>query len=98
MELITLEWSKPTIYHLIKFLQNGHYEATHFLCYYYYGGMIYAALKNWGRAVYFFEVVSIVIAFIMSLHLLYVYILGTILTKYLLQSWRKFEKAQTNYM
>ncbi|XP_072021540.1 COP9 signalosome complex subunit 3-like isoform X2 [Amphiura filiformis] len=36
--------------------EGGHYEATHFLCYYYYGGMIYAALKNWGRAVYFFEV------------------------------------------
>ncbi|XP_077979780.1 COP9 signalosome complex subunit 3-like [Glandiceps talaboti] len=32
------------------------YDATHFLCYYYYGGMIYSALKKWDRAIYFFEV------------------------------------------
>ncbi|XP_022101393.1 COP9 signalosome complex subunit 3-like [Acanthaster planci] len=36
--------------------EGGLFDATHFLCYYYYGGMIYAALKKWGRAVYFFEV------------------------------------------
>lgn len=28
----------------------------YFLLYYYYGGMIYAALKNWERALYFLEI------------------------------------------
>ncbi|XP_072168600.1 COP9 signalosome complex subunit 3-like [Diadema setosum] len=36
--------------------EGGHFDATHFLCFYYYGGMIYTALKNWDRAAYFFEV------------------------------------------
>nr|XP_054763667.1 COP9 signalosome complex subunit 3-like [Lytechinus pictus] len=36
--------------------EGGHFDSTHFLCYYYYGGMIYTALKNWDRAGYFFEV------------------------------------------
>nr|CAB3232897.1 COP9 signalosome complex subunit 3 [Phallusia mammillata] len=35
--------------------ENGWYECKHFLCYYYYGGMIYAAMKNYSRALYFFE-------------------------------------------
>lgn len=34
----------------------GPSEVKYFLLYYYYGGMIYAALKNWDRALYFFEV------------------------------------------
>ena len=36
--------------------QGGQFDAKHFLLYYYYGGMIYAALKNYDRALYFFEV------------------------------------------
>lgn len=36
--------------------ENEQYDAKHFLLYYYYGGMIYAALKNYERALYFFEV------------------------------------------
>uniref|UniRef100_T1ITU9 COP9 signalosome complex subunit 3 n=1 Tax=Strigamia maritima TaxID=126957 RepID=T1ITU9_STRMM len=36
--------------------ENGKFEAKHFLLYYYYAGMIYTALKNYGRALYFFEV------------------------------------------
>lgn len=35
--------------------ENGAYDAKHFLCYYYYGGMIYTGLKNFERALYFFE-------------------------------------------
>ena len=38
------------------FLQNGYFDAKHFLLYYYYGGVIYAALKNYERSLYFFEV------------------------------------------
>lgn len=35
--------------------ENGHFDVKYFLLYYYYGGMIYAALKNFDRALYFFE-------------------------------------------
>uniref|UniRef100_A0A671PVM7 COP9 signalosome complex subunit 3-like n=1 Tax=Sinocyclocheilus anshuiensis TaxID=1608454 RepID=A0A671PVM7_9TELE len=35
--------------------ENGAYDAKHFLCFYYYGGMIYTGLKNSERALYFFE-------------------------------------------
>uniref|UniRef100_A0A8C6BX23 COP9 signalosome complex subunit 3 n=1 Tax=Monodon monoceros TaxID=40151 RepID=A0A8C6BX23_MONMO len=35
--------------------ENGAYEAKHFLCYYYYGGMVYTGLKNFERALYFYE-------------------------------------------
>lgn len=35
--------------------ESGQYDAKYFLLYYYYGGMIYAALKNYERAVFFFE-------------------------------------------
>lgn len=38
--------------------QGGHFDVKHFLVYYYYGGMIYAALKNFKRAAFFFEIVS----------------------------------------
>ena len=31
-------------------------DAKYFLLYYYYGGMVYAAMKNYDRALYFFEV------------------------------------------
>ena len=41
--------------------ENGAYDAKHFLCYYYYGGMIYTGLKNFERALYFFEQVPTVI-------------------------------------
>ena len=40
-------------------LQGGHYEAKDFLLYYYYGGMIYTALKDYEKALYMFEIVSI---------------------------------------
>ncbi|KAL5018335.1 hypothetical protein ScPMuIL_004057 [Solemya velum] len=36
--------------------EGGHYDTKDFLLYYYYGGMIYVALKNYARALYFFEV------------------------------------------
>lgn len=36
--------------------EGGHYDAKDFLLYYYYGGMIYTALKSYDRALYFFEV------------------------------------------
>uniref|UniRef100_A0A8C1A1T9 COP9 signalosome complex subunit 3 n=2 Tax=Cyprinus carpio TaxID=7962 RepID=A0A8C1A1T9_CYPCA len=35
--------------------ENGAYDAKHFLCYYYYGGMIYTGLKDFERALYCFE-------------------------------------------
>lgn len=36
--------------------QDGNHDAKYFLLYYYYGGMIYTAVKNYERALYFFEV------------------------------------------
>ncbi|XP_074111572.1 COP9 signalosome subunit 3 [Cotesia typhae] len=36
--------------------EGGQFESKYFLLYYYYGGMIYTALKNYDRALYFFEV------------------------------------------
>lgn len=39
--------------------ENGAYDAKHFLCYYYYGGMIYTGLKNFERALYFYEQVGL---------------------------------------
>lgn len=36
--------------------ESGHYDAKHFLLYYYYGGLIYTAVKNYDRALYFYEV------------------------------------------
>lgn len=39
-------------------VQSGQYDAKHFLLYYYYGGMIYTAVKNYDRAQFFFEIVS----------------------------------------
>ncbi|XP_025083044.1 COP9 signalosome complex subunit 3-like [Pomacea canaliculata] len=35
--------------------EGGHYDAKDFLLYFYYGGMIYTALKIYTRALYFFE-------------------------------------------
>nr|XP_031532097.1 COP9 signalosome complex subunit 3 isoform X2 [Vicugna pacos] len=35
--------------------ENGAYDARHFLCYYYYGGMLYTGLKDFERALYFYE-------------------------------------------
>lgn len=35
--------------------ENRHFEAKHYLSYYYYGGMIYTALKKYKRALFFFE-------------------------------------------
>lgn len=37
-------------------LKDGNHDAKYFLLYYYYGGMIYTAMKNYERALYFFEV------------------------------------------
>lgn len=36
--------------------EEGQFDPKYFLLYYYYGGMIYTALKNYDRALYFFEV------------------------------------------
>ncbi|KAL8594125.1 COP9 signalosome complex subunit 3 [Nucella lapillus] len=35
--------------------ESGNYDARDFLSYFYYGGMVYTALKNYHRALYFFE-------------------------------------------
>ena len=40
--------------------QGGKFDAKPFLLYYYYGGMVYTALKNYERALYFYEVVSLI--------------------------------------
>lgn len=45
--------------------ENGAYDAKHFLCYYYYGGMIYTGLKNFERALYFYEQVFCFISSLM---------------------------------
>ncbi|XP_052265746.1 COP9 signalosome complex subunit 3-like [Dreissena polymorpha] len=37
--------------------EGDHYDAKDFLSYYYYGGMIYTALKQFERALYFLEIV-----------------------------------------
>ncbi|XP_053974322.1 COP9 signalosome complex subunit 3 [Hylaeus anthracinus] len=36
--------------------EGGQFDSKYFLLYYYYGGIIYTALKNYNRALYFFEV------------------------------------------
>ncbi|KAG7205429.1 hypothetical protein KM043_007422 [Ampulex compressa] len=36
--------------------EGGQFDSKYFLLYYYYGGMIYTAVKNYERALYFFEV------------------------------------------
>ncbi|XP_050394557.1 COP9 signalosome complex subunit 3 [Patella vulgata] len=36
--------------------EGGQYDAKDFLQYYYYGGMIYTALKKYDRSLYFFEI------------------------------------------
>lgn len=36
--------------------EDSNHDAKYFLLYYYYGGMIYTAVKNYDRALYFFEV------------------------------------------
>merc|ERR1712107_791610 len=38
------------------FVENGQFDAIYLLLYYYYGGCIYSALKNFDRALFFFEV------------------------------------------
>jgi len=37
-------------------IEKGYFDAKHFLLYYYYGGVIYATLKNYERSLYAFEV------------------------------------------
>lgn len=37
-------------------LIGSHFDAKYYLLYYYYGGMIYLAVRNLDRALYFFEV------------------------------------------
>lgn len=44
--------------------QGGHFDAKDLLLYYYYGGMIYTALKNNDRALYFYEIVRYLLNFI----------------------------------
>lgn len=47
--------------------ENGAYDARPFLCYYYYGGMIYTGLKNFERALYFYEQVGEISLYIMQM-------------------------------
>lgn len=42
---------------LIIFQGGQTFDTKSFLQYYYYGGMVYAAVKNYERALYFFEIV-----------------------------------------
>jgi len=37
--------------------ESGRFDAKDYLSYYYYGGMIFTAIKNYDKALYFFEVV-----------------------------------------
>ncbi|XP_043288045.1 COP9 signalosome complex subunit 3 [Venturia canescens] len=46
--------------------EGGQFDSKHFLLYYYYGGMIYTALKNYDRAFYFFEVCMTIPAMALS--------------------------------
>ncbi|XP_026326445.1 COP9 signalosome complex subunit 3 [Hyposmocoma kahamanoa] len=45
---------------------GGNNDSKHFLLYYFYGGMTYTAMKNYDRALYFFEVVVTVPAMVVS--------------------------------
>lgn len=36
--------------------ENKSFDVKYFLQYYYYGGMLYASLKQWERSLYFFEI------------------------------------------
>lgn len=47
------------MFYIYNLNQGGHYDAKDFLLYYYYGGMIYTALKDYEKALYMFEIVSI---------------------------------------
>lgn len=58
------DWYWQKIY--IWFQLGGSYDSKHFLLYYYYGGMIYTAMKNYNRALYFFEVVATVPSMVVS--------------------------------
>lgn len=40
----------------VPLYQDPNQDARYFLLYYYYGGMIYTAMKDYDRALYFFEV------------------------------------------
>ncbi|XP_055376294.1 COP9 signalosome complex subunit 3 [Condylostylus longicornis] len=50
-----------------------HVDSKYFLLYYYYGGMIYTAIKNYDRALYFFEVAISTPAMVMSCIMLEAY-------------------------
>jgi len=49
-----LTFLNTDINHISK--ENSHFDAVHLLLYYYYGGCIYAALKQFDRALYFLEI------------------------------------------
>ncbi|KAG9508932.1 COP9 signalosome complex subunit 3, partial [Fragariocoptes setiger] len=46
--------------------EDGHFDVKHLLLYYYYGGLIYAGMKNYDRALYFFEAVLTIPATVVS--------------------------------
>ncbi|XP_076060686.1 COP9 signalosome subunit 3 [Oratosquilla oratoria] len=46
--------------------EQGNYDVKYFLLYYYYGGMVYTAVKNYERAQYFFRVCITTPAFAVS--------------------------------
>lgn len=50
----------------LHLFQDNNHDAKYFLLYYYYGGMIYTAVKNYERALYFFEVAITTPALAMS--------------------------------
>lgn len=53
--------------------ENGVYDVKYFLCYYYYGGMIYIGLKNFERVFYFYEQVIIIFVMVVSYIMLELY-------------------------
>lgn len=62
MLCLTAKTFRPALPHLdadvtsIAVTEDSNQDAKNFLLYYYYGGMIYTALKNYERGLYFFEV------------------------------------------
>ena len=56
--VIYVSLERRVILYFCFIVQGGQFDAKSFLLYYYYGGMIYLALKNYKRALFFFEIVS----------------------------------------
>lgn len=97
MLCLTAKIFKPALVHLdsdvtsIATTDDPNQDAKYFLLYYYYGGMIYTALKNYDRGLYFFEVAISTPALAMSHIMLESY------KKFILVSLVLHGKVQTKY-